>query len=99
MLEAPVGERMTGCLLCEAFSERLDFENPDEYRTKVRQLMEVLDQGVLQMVTADCPLQDLFSAVWPADCLEHKLRCAGCGRMFQLFADTYHGRAHWTPDR
>ena len=40
-------------------------------------------------------LQDLFSADWPANQVEHDLECIACGRTFQLFADTYLGHAGW----
>jgi hypothetical protein len=88
---------MDECAKCKGFSERLDLETPGEYRAIAGKLIEVVDQRTFAIVSADCPLEDLFKPVWPSDVVEHKFFCVACGRSYRLFADTYHGRASWSP--
>ncbi len=88
---------MAGCTKCAGFSERINFSTPGEYKDVVRQLIEIVDQGIFVLIEASCPLRDVFQPVWPDDVLAHGFRCAACGRMFDLRADTYHGGASWKP--
>jgi hypothetical protein len=88
---------MNRCPNCGSFRERLNFASPREYLDLVRQLLELVGQGAFLMVHASCPLEDMFNTPWPGDCISHDFQCTMCGRAFQLFADTYHGRASWTP--
>jgi hypothetical protein len=90
---------VAGCAKCEGFSECINFEGPGEYRDIARQLIKLVDQETFVLVKADCPLADLFNAQRPGDVLEHDFRCAACGRMYKLSADTYHGSASWKPAR
>jgi hypothetical protein len=82
---------------CGGFAERLNFASPREYLDIVGQLIELVGQGAFLLVHASCPLKDIRNTPWPADIIFHDLQWTMCGRAFQLFADTYHGRASWTP--
>jgi hypothetical protein len=75
--------------------ESLSFDKPREYLELARRLLNAVNEGKLSVIECTCPLQDLFSAEWPANLVEHDLQCSACGRTFQLFADTYLGRAGW----
>ncbi len=88
---------MAKCNKCDGFAERLNFASSREYLDMVRQLIELVGQGKFLIVHASCPLKDVFNTPWPDDCISHDFQCTPCGRAFQLFADTYHGRANWTP--
>jgi hypothetical protein len=88
---------MTKCPKCDGFTERINFASPGEYLDTVRQLVEVVNQGWFLLVFASCPLQDMFNTPSPGDCIFHHFQCTTCGRGFQLFADTFHGIANWTP--
>jgi len=86
---------MAHCPKCEGFMESMDFNQPREYLEMARQLIEELNHGTFVMVHATCPLQDLFNPQWPGNVAEHGFQCRSCGRTYQLFADTFHGRASW----
>jgi hypothetical protein len=89
---------MTACSKCDGFTERLNFSTLREYQDIVRQLIQIVSEGTFLLVHADCPLQDMFNSPLPGDCITHDFQCTGCGRAFQLFADTYHGNANWTKE-
>src|SRR5262245_18466676 len=91
-------EKMTKCSGCSGCAERLIFGTSREYRDIVRQLIELVNQGRFLLVHASCPLQDMFNTPMPGDCIVHDFQCITFGRAFQLFADTYHGGASWTPE-
>ena len=86
---------MAACLKCDEFLESKSFDKPREYLEFARQLYSLVDAGVFELLESTCTLQDLFKPEWPADMVEHNLQCHGCGRCFQLFADTYRGHAGW----
>lgn len=86
---------MERCPNCESFKERRDFKQAREYLGFAHQLIDVVNQGAFVMVHATCPLQELFNPRWPGNVVEHGFQCTACGRSYQLFADTYHGRAGW----
>ena len=89
--------KMNNCAKCFGFTEPRNFGSSDEYLAIVRQLVEVVREGRLTVVTATYPLEDVFNAPIVGDCFFHHFQCTTCGRVFQLFADTYQGRANWTP--
>jgi transposase-like protein len=86
---------MAPCPKCASFTKSLDISEPREYLGIARHLIEVVNEGTFLMVHATCPLQDLFSPEWPGSVVEHAFLCTGCGRNYQLYADTFHGRASW----
>jgi hypothetical protein len=88
---------MVGCAKCAGFAERINFATPSQYRDIVHQLLEIVDQGTFVLMEASCPLRDVLGPVWPDDVLAHSFWCTGCGRVFDLRADTYHGGASWKP--
>ncbi|UWZ84729.1 hypothetical protein [Occallatibacter riparius] len=71
--------------------------SPREYRDLVRQLIEIVSQGTLLIVHADCLLNEVLGPIWPGDSLSHDFQCTTCGRAFKLHVDTYHGGAGWEP--
>ncbi len=83
------------CDKCNGFIERVRLNTPREYLDRVRQLIELVNRGSFSLVGADCPLEDLFKEQWPGDVLTHEFRCSSCGKLFELFADTFHGSAWW----
>jgi hypothetical protein len=85
------------CPICESLGERITLRHPDEYRGLARKLIEVVNQGILRLVKASCPLEELLGGTFPGDSLHHDFRCAMCGHRFALHADTYHGRVEWEP--
>ena len=90
-------ERMAECSKCQGFAERVNMTTPGEYQTIVRQMIEIVGDGTFLVVHSDYTLEEVAQEVWPGDIICHDFRCAACGRGFQLFADTYHGHAHWMP--
>jgi hypothetical protein len=88
-------EQVASCPKCEGFRESFNIDEPRQYLDIAAQLMEVVSDGTFLMVHATCPLQDLFKAEWPGNIVEHNFQCTECGRSYQLFADTFHGRASW----
>jgi len=86
---------MAPCPKCADFTRSFDISEPREYLGMARQLITVVAEGTFMMVHATCPLQDLFSSEWPGNLLEHSFQCTGCGRSYELFADTFNGRASW----
>jgi len=87
---------MTACSKCDGFKERLNFSTLRDYLDIGRQLIQIVSEGTFLLVHADCPLRDMFNTPIPGDCVTHDFQCTGCGRVFQLSADTYHGHADWT---
>jgi hypothetical protein len=49
----------------------------------------------MQLIKADCPLEDMFKTPMPGDTIVHEFRCAGCGALFELYANTWNGRNCW----
>ena len=88
--------QMASCPMCDGFSERFNIPTLREYQDFVRQLIEIVSQGTLLLVHADCPLQDMLNGPFPRDSSSHDFQCFACGRTFHLSADTYHGHATWT---
>ena len=86
---------MPACTQCDGLMESLSFEKPSEYLELARRLLNAINDGKMSVTESTCPLQDLFGAEWPANQVEHDFECSACGRTFQLFADTYLGRAGW----
>jgi hypothetical protein len=86
---------MPACAQCDGLTESLSFDKPREYLELARRLLNAVNDGKLSVIECTCPLQDLFSAAWPANLVEHDFQCSACGRTFQLFADTYLGHAGW----
>ena len=85
------------CVKCDGFKERLNFPTPREYRVIAGQLIDVVNQGTFWLVHADCPLEEILEEPYlPGDLVRHDFQCTTCGHSFQLFADTYHGNAHWS---
>jgi hypothetical protein len=85
------------CATCDGFSEAINFDSPQDYLDIVRQLMQIVGEGTLLMVHADCPLKEMFTLPWQSNCIRHDFQCTLCGRFFELIADTHHGRAGWKP--
>jgi hypothetical protein len=88
---------MDHCATCEGLSERFNIITPDEYQDIARQLIGMVNRSSLELVQADCPLEDIVRRVWVGDSVSHYLKCATCGQGFLLSADTYHGGARWRP--
>ena len=86
---------MPACTQCDGLMESLSFEKPREYLELARRLLNATNDGKMIVTECTCSLQDLFNDDWPAAQVEHDLECTACGRAFQLFADTYLGRAGW----
>jgi len=86
------------CPKCEGFAERMNPVSRREYLDIVRQLIQIVSEETFLLVRADCPLEEMLETPMPRDCVHHDFQCTTCGRAFQLFADTYHGRAGWIPD-
>ena len=89
--------RMIGCSRCQGFSERFYLYTPREYRDLARQLIEIVNQGTFLLLHSTYALKDLLGEVFPDDIISHDFQCTGCGRAFQLSADTYHGNVCWKP--
>lgn len=86
---------MAACAKCDEFLDSRSFDKPREYLELARDLLGLVDAGVLKLAESTCALRDLFNPEWPAEMVEHNLQCNTCGRSFQLFADTYRGHAGW----
>jgi hypothetical protein len=86
---------MAFCPHCEQLKDSLCFDKPREYLELARQLLNSVNEGALTVKECTCPLQDLFNPEWPSEEVEHNFECTACGRTYQLFADTFHGRAGW----
>jgi hypothetical protein len=90
------------CDQCQRFRDRQRIDDPFFYRDVVRQLTELVDTGVLELVGGTCPLRSLLDPDnrWPADIVRHEFRCPGCDQRFALTINTYHGSAGaWEPIR
>lgn len=69
---------------------------PDDYLAFVRTVIDAVKRGDFQLIKADCPLEPVLKTPTPEDSLVHEFRHAGCGALFQLYANTYNGRNWWT---
>ena len=88
------------CERCNWFCERQRIDDPHFYRDVVRQLLDAIKAGVLEMTSGTCPLETLLDAQspWPDDIVTHEMRCAQCGQRFVMSIDTYHGSGgDWRP--
>ncbi|HUA16211.1 MAG TPA: hypothetical protein VMG31_13015 [Verrucomicrobiae bacterium] len=86
---------MSDCVKCAAYVARRTFPMPEDYLAFVDTLIESVKRGDLQMIKADCPLENVLKTPTPEDSLVHEFRCTGCGTRFQLYANTYNGRNWW----
>ena len=68
-------------------------DDPACYRVLVRQLIEGIRSGHLEMQSGTCPLEALLDegSAWPEDIVSHYFCCTQCGQRFVLSVDTYHG--------
>ena len=88
--------RHMACPKCDGFAQRFNISTLREYQDIAHQLIEIVSEGTFLLVSASCPLQDVFQTPMPGDSIEHDFQCFACGRKFHLGADTYHGHASWT---
>jgi hypothetical protein len=86
---------MDTCSECSKFSQRLNIYTASEYQDIARQLIDIVEQGTLVLVRADCSLQEILKPTLPGDFVVHEFRCFACGCKFRLSADTYHGSVSW----
>lgn len=89
------------CPNCDAFTERLTFNTPEDYVSFVRLLVAETSEGRLSLVFGDCALEKLTnSPPWPmgvGDAILHELQCTKCGQFFQLCVNIWNGRNWWKP--
>lgn len=83
------------CAECSDFLARRTFPMPADYLVFVETLIEAVKRGDFQLMKADCPLEEVLKTPTAEDSLVHEFRCAGCGALFQLYANTYNGRNWW----
>lgn len=88
---------MVSCTKCERFSERFNIATPGEYRSIVRQLIEMVQQGTFELAQSSCALEEILEPTFPSDTIFHRFKCTLCERQFELPADTYHGHVSWRP--
>jgi hypothetical protein len=88
---------MNACVKCFEFSERLAFKTPNDYQNFVRRLITAVDEGRLHVVRADAALEEMLAPTWPGDSITHVVQCKGCGRLFELYVNTWNGRNWWKP--
>jgi hypothetical protein len=86
---------MPECARCADFLVRRTFPMPEDYLAFVDTLIEAVKRGDFVMTKADCPLEEVLKVPRLDDSLVHEFRCAGCGTLFQLYANTYNGRNWW----
>jgi len=86
------------CEQCAGLAERFDLRGPEDYRNTAAEVAAMVNRGSLQVVKDHgVTLTEVAtSEKWPGDVIVHDLVCTQCGAKFQLFADTYHGRASWS---
>jgi hypothetical protein len=96
------------CSQCKALRVERRIETPGQLRQIIRDIQGELANGILAEigVVSDSdtrPDRPPFSAVdgagW-SDYMEYRFRCARCGTVFLLTAETYHGQGgRWQVDR
>src|ERR1039458_4340620 len=86
------------CEQCDGISERFDTNAPDDYRQFAHRLARMIERGSLRLIgSPGCSLDDVaMCKVWPGDVIVHQLGCTRCDGLFELHADTYHGRVEWS---
>lgn len=63
---------MEPCPKCDGFSQRFNIQAAREYQDIARQLIEVVAQGTLLLIRADCPLERILEPIFPGDILVHE---------------------------
>ncbi len=86
---------MPDCAKCAGFLARRTFPTPAEYLDFVHILIDVVKRADFQLIRADCPLEEVLKTRTAEDSFVHEFRCAACGSLFQLYANTYNGRNWW----
>jgi hypothetical protein len=83
------------CAKCTDFLARRTSPTPAESLDFVQILIEVVKRGEMELIKADCPLEHVLNTPTAEDTIVHEFRCAGCGALFELYANTWNGRNWW----
>ena len=81
---------------CSTWLDRLDFLTPGRFLEACEELLSFERQGLIQVVKATHPLESVRSVEpFPRDIMCWTVKCLATGKLFELSADTYHGRCEW----
>jgi hypothetical protein len=92
------------CEKCAELCVRYQIQQPRELRKAIDIARQNIEDGTIVELQSSSPVSQVpFSALasgaaWN-DIVEHRFRCANCGELFSLHAETYHGSGgYWEPD-
>jgi hypothetical protein len=86
------------CSSCKDLNHEFQIKLPSDLRKAIAVTRDNLTAGTISDVTTggDCkPFAELVSSGQWDDVLLYYFQCNICGQLFQLSAETYHGRGGW----
>jgi len=87
------------CDQCDGYSERFRVDAGREHHNLIRQLLNLIHEGIFKLLPASVPLEEVLTRKsWSDELLVHVLACTKCGREFELRFDTHRDTtALWQP--
>lgn len=86
------------CPSCKDLNIEFQIRFPSDLKQAIAVTRDNLADGTISDVTTggDCkPFDELVSSGKWEDVLLYHFKCNNCGQMFELSAETYHGRGGW----
>ena len=86
------------CPSCKDLNIEFQIRFPTDLRQAITVTRDNLADGTIADVTedGDCkPFDELVSSGKWDDVLLYHFKCNSCGQLFELSAETYHGRGGW----
>ncbi|MEW6443221.1 MAG: hypothetical protein AB1640_19980 [bacterium] len=93
---------MGECQNCKDLDVEIDIRSPGELKKTLDMARKYVAAGILAVLRGESrgsqPFEPANSSGPWNDVVNHLFRCTSCGRKFELFAETYHGRGgFWRP--
>jgi hypothetical protein len=86
------------CSSCQDLNIEFQIRFPSELRKAIAVARDNLADGTISDVTTggDCkPFHELVASGKWDDILHYRFKCNTCSQLFELHAETYHGRGGW----
>lgn len=88
----------TMCPSCKDLNIEFPIRFPSDLRKAITVARDNLADGTLSDATTGeghKPFDELVSSGKWNDAVRYHFRCNTCGQLFELYAETYHGRGGW----